>query len=122
MEVIQFIGAGTLPDLNEDIVDKSFQPDIIFDEPYQYLNLALVEKLKSEVDYLLVNKAIWDILKKRPNIEILRKLVETPDGKKVEVYLRRISAIPISNELLKDVEKESIKKFKRINLQLPQYE
>ena len=43
----KFIGAGSLPILNEDIFDNNFQIDIIFDEPYSGLNMPIIEGLKS---------------------------------------------------------------------------
>lgn len=73
------------------------------------------------MDYVLVNKPLWEILEEYKNIEFNRKMVVQEEGKKVEVYYRRITAILLSNEILKDVEKETLKKFKRVNLQLPQY-
>lgn len=121
-ESSKFIGAGQLPILNEDIMDNNFQVDILFEEPYLGLNMAIVEGLKSELNYILVHKPIWEILETYKNIEFNRKMVETEEGKKVEVYYRRINAILLSNEILKDVEKQTLKKFKKINLQLPQYE
>lgn len=39
-----------------------FKTDVVFEEPYHYLNLALIDGLKADVDYLLVNKSIWEIL------------------------------------------------------------
>lgn len=83
--------------MNEDIVDSDFEVNIIFEEPYLGLNTSIVEGLKSDIDYILVNKPLWEILDQYKNMELNRKMVEYEEGKKVEVYYRRITAIVLSN-------------------------
>lgn len=111
-----------------DIVDENNPMDIEFEEPFDILNVALRPGLKEGEDYLLLDKDTWAIFSSYEAIEVRRRLEQTSDGKKVEVYFRRvlseftkIGAICLYNELLKSVETERIAKFTRLQLQLPQY-
>ena len=51
------------------------------------------------------------------NIEVKRFVVDTPDGKKVELYYKTIKFLPLWNNLLKDVEQERISKLPEVTIQ-----
>jgi len=51
------------------------------------------------------------------NIEVLRYVVDTPDGQKVELYYQTIKFVPLWNNLLKDVEQERISKLQEVTMQ-----
>jgi len=55
------------------------------------------------IDYVYVDKATWDILDDYGNIEIKRFVVDTNDGKKVELYYQKITVIPLTMENLKNI-------------------
>jgi hypothetical protein len=50
-----------------------------------------------------------------------RYLENTQDGKKVEVYFYRAKAIILYNEVLKEIEREYVGGFKKVELQLPRF-
>lgn len=64
---------------------------------------------------------MWNIIKSDDSLELKRYVVETPDGKKVELYYRKLTIIPIFNEYLKDIEKDLTEKFIFITFQFSHY-
>jgi hypothetical protein len=67
------------------------------------LNVRLKAGLVENIDYVYVDKATWDILDDYGNIEIKRFVVDTNDGKKVELYYQKITVIPLTMENLKNI-------------------
>lgn len=115
------VGAGRLPILNEDILEQGWL-SLNLDPPYEHLNRMLRAQLKEHVDYELVSGEMWQLVSSySEHITVQRFMEKTADGKKVEVHYRRIPAAVVFNEYMRDIEKEYITAFQRVNLQLPQY-
>lgn len=86
----QNIGKGRLPVLNEDIVDLENPIDVPLDSPYDYLNYALKDGLKENENYVLLDRESWSLLEDYESYELKRKMQKTLDGKKVEIYFRKV--------------------------------
>lgn len=108
--------------MNVDILDHEARFDFHLPEEYSYLENALRPNLKVDVDYIIISPEMWEIFYGDfKHYSFKRFLNHTPDGKKVEVYFYRVNAILLYNEILREIERDYLKKFKRISLQLPQY-
>lgn len=79
------MGSGQLPIINEDIVESVNKLDIKFAE--RGLNVVLKAGLREKIDYIFATPAMWDIMTRGMHaseyIEVNRKVVQTPDAKKV---------------------------------------
>lgn len=94
----KFIGAGTLPPVNLDILDSTADLTFELSEPYDYLDNALKPGLKEHVDYVLISTDMWNIFVDNfEHYNFKRYLTKTRDGKKVEVYFYRVHAIILYN-------------------------
>lgn len=89
-KALQGLKKEQLPVLNSDIIDVSNPVDIQLDPPYSYLNYALKPDLKEQEHYVLLDKNCWSVFQGYDRYELKRKMQVTRDGKKVEVYFRRV--------------------------------
>lgn len=70
----------------------------------QHLEVKLKGGLAEHKDYEFVGADGWAVLERYDNIEVVRFVVDTPDGQKVELYYQSLAIVPLWNNLLKDVE------------------
>lgn len=70
----------------------------------QHLEVKLKGGLSEHKDYEFVGADGWVVLERYDNIEVVRFVVDTPDGQKVELYYQSLAIVPLWNNLLKDVE------------------
>ena len=99
---MQLLGCGSMPRLNEDIVDKTDICPMMLPHRLQHLDIKLKSDLGEHKDYEFVNEEGWQVLKRYDNYEVKRWVVDTFDGQKVELYYQQLKLIPLWNNLLKD--------------------
>lgn len=117
----QFFGCGSLPILNEDIVDSTDGFSFTFEGKHSYLNVKLKAGLMENRDYEFVDAETWAVLGNYERKPVLRWVVSGKEGKKVELYLQSVSVIPLSMGILKDVENERITKLGEVSFQCSHY-
>ena len=68
----KFIGRGTLPKINEDIIKTESQIPACFESPFDHLNIRLKNGLQEEKDFIFLTEEMWQIFAKYDHIEIKR--------------------------------------------------
>jgi hypothetical protein len=94
----QNLGQGHLPILNEDIIDMENTIDVVLDPPYDYLNWAVKDGLKENEHYVLLDRQCWELFDNYERYAVKRRMQKTNDGKKVEVFFRRVRSAGYSDE------------------------
>ena len=95
----KYFGCGKLPTANEDIVESFKYNSFDFDDPQWNLNVRLKGGLMEGKDYEFITKEMHYCLKDCSNYEMIRiprNVVETSEGKKVELYYFRVLNILFS--------------------------
>lgn len=77
------LGCGELPRLNEDIVESTTCTTLTLPARLQHLEVKLKGGLAEHKDYEFVGAEGWAVLERYDNIEVVRFVVDTPDGQKV---------------------------------------
>ncbi len=110
-----------LPDINEDIVDDKAKFDLVFTGDSEIYNSALEPGLQEQKDYIFCNPWMWSIFESYSGHTIKRNVVETIDGKKVELYFKKIQFLVLFNDFLKDIERQRAQKFIQVVVQVSHY-
>lgn len=101
-EVNVYIGS-MLPRMNEDIVSAEV-PAVLYEPPFDNKNIFLKDNLKEVKDFRIINRALWDVLKRYNCIPIRRSLRRNQQGKLfTEAYFDRVQCVSISRSLMKRV-------------------
>jgi len=99
--------------VNEDIVrtDPKFA---LYPDPDDYRNVFLKEEMQEKADYELITPALWSYISEiYEGIAIKRPVFTTPNGMRfIEVNLKQLQTVPVTNSVLKDVDHKRIHDFK----------
>ncbi len=68
----KFIGRGTLPKINENIIQAESQIPACFESPFNHLNIRLKNGLQEQKDFFFLTEEMWQIFAKYDHIEIKR--------------------------------------------------
>jgi hypothetical protein len=101
------LGAGQLPDINEDIVDDKTKFDIVFDGENEIYNSVLKPGLQEQKDYIFCNPWMWEVFEPYSGHAIKRNVKETIDGKKVELYFKQVMSFNYSAPTLSSLQRLS---------------
>lgn len=120
---MQLMGCGSLPNINEDIIEERENNVIEYDDyENKHLNIRLKADLMEVRDFEYLDESSWEVLYQRNHgIAVKRFVVEGNDGKIVELYYRRIPIIPIISDILKDVEHERTSKLNEVYIYFSKY-
>lgn len=64
-----------------------------------------------QVDFEFVDEATWEVFEGYRKIQVLRNVVDTLDGNKVELYFQQMSISPLCMTTMKDIEHEHTTKL-----------